>query len=706
MQQSIFCVTLRIVASRCFCSAKPEPHERPAKVRSMNLKDVKKTNAPAKPAKKSGNGHEPPIRLFYLLIAAFAFILYGNTIKNRYAIDDFYVTANNPVVEKGLRAIPEIFSSYYININAEEGGQHNYGYRPVAKATFAIERQFLGENPHFSHFINVLLYALTGILLFQLLRKLLKQVHVVFPLLTVFIFLAHPLHTEVVASLKNREELLSFLGALLALKFFLRYHESGKWLNILWGVLAFGLGQLSKANIVTFLGIIPLVFYFFTDLKPKKILLVTGSILAIMVVAALIPRLFLGTSTRPVQFIENPLFFGVALTERIGTGMMALLFYLKMLFYPHPLVFYYGYNMIPVTGLSNPLVWVSIVLHLALLYVAVRLFRKKHLLSFAILFYLFNIAPFTNLITSPTGIVAERFLYIASLGFCLALVYGLFRITGTSPESKTILPVKLRNLLIGTALLALPASALTISRNTDWKDELTLYAADMPYLENSAKANFIYATNLRTSVIERLKAGVPRDQVRPDAEICIRHFKRATAVYNHYPDAWNNLGEVFLLVLNEPDSAIRYFKEATRTNPEFTAAYYNLGYTYQVTNQPEKAIPEYEKALELQPYEIRAMSNLAQLYQKTGQTEKAVQLNEDIIIIEPTLDIPYINLGTYAMRNGEPEKALEYFEKAVELNPDNFELNMKLQSYFRKVGDSTRADYYLDLARRSGKPQQ
>jgi Tfp pilus assembly protein PilF len=58
------------------------------------------------------------------------------------------------------------------------------------------------------------------------------------------------------------------------------------------------------------------------------------------------------------------------------------------------------------------------------------------------------------------------------------------------------------------------------------------------------------------------------------------------------------------------------------------------------------------------------------------------------------------------MRNGEPEKALEYFEKAVELNPDNFELNMKLQSYFRKVGDSTRADYYLDLARRSGKPQQ
>ena len=56
----------------------------------------------------------------------------------------------------------------------------------------------------------------------QLLRRLLKNYHIFFPFLTVMLFLAHPLHTEVVASLKNREEILSFLGVLLALKYFLK----------------------------------------------------------------------------------------------------------------------------------------------------------------------------------------------------------------------------------------------------------------------------------------------------------------------------------------------------------------------------------------------------------------------------------------------------------------------------------------------------
>jgi Tfp pilus assembly protein PilF len=58
------------------------------------------------------------------------------------------------------------------------------------------------------------------------------------------------------------------------------------------------------------------------------------------------------------------------------------------------------------------------------------------------------------------------------------------------------------------------------------------------------------------------------------------------------------------------------------------------------------------------------------------------------------------------MRNGEPEKALDYFERAIQINPNNFELNMRLRSYFLKVGDSTKADYYFELGRRSGRPKQ
>ncbi|MCB5295794.1 MAG: tetratricopeptide repeat protein [Candidatus Cloacimonetes bacterium] len=665
---------------------------------SIPKKEVK---SPVKPVKSAINN-----RWYYLVIVAFAFILYGNTIGNRYALDDTYITAGNPLVMQGFKALPTIFSSSYIVINAEEGGQHKFGYRPIAKATYAIEAQFFGDNPHISHFINILLYALTGLLLFKLLRRLLKTYPALFVLTTVLIFMAHPLHTEVVASLKNREELLSFLFGLLALSFFLKFYDSGRKINILWGSLLFVLGVLSKVNIVTFIVIIPLMFYFFTDIKTKTLLWLSASLLFFLILTATLPRLFLGETMRQMQYIENPLLFGSTLAERFGTGMMVLLFYLKMLVWPHPMVFYYGFNMIPITGLGSFWVWLSAAIHLGLLIYALMNFRRKHLLSFAILFYLINIAMFSNLLAFPTGIVAERFLYVASLGFALALTYGLFRLAGAAMTSTIIAPKARNYVAAGLLILLIPATAKTIDRNADWKDELTLYAADSPHMKQSAKANFIYATNLRSSLVDRLKNGVPRNRVKADAEISIIHFKRAVAVYPDYADAWNNLGEVYLLILNEPDSAVANFEQAVKANPEFTAAFYNLGYTYQITKKPEQAIVNYEKALELEPYEIRAMSNLALLYQETGETEKAIQLNQDIITLEPGLDLPYINLGTYSMRAGDAATALDYFKKAIELNSNNFELNMKLRNYYAKVGDSTTADYYLDLARRSGKPQQ
>jgi len=659
---------------------------------------VKKTDKPL--------NHKPlNLKVYYLFIAVLAFVLYGNTVSNSYSLDDSYVTSVNPMVQQGIKAIPAIFTSNYISMNAEEGGQHHYGYRPVAKATYAIEWQLFGENPHVSHFINVLLYALTGLLLFSLLLKLLKNYHVLLPFLTVVLFMVHPLHTEVVASLKNREELLSFLGALLCIHYFMKYYDTNRRINILWALLCFAFGYMSKVNIMTFLILIPLIFYFFTDINPRKILISTLMVLAVIIAIVLIPRLIIGTSVRPVQFIENPLLFDTNFSERIGTSMMVLLYYLKMLIFPHPLVFYYGFDMIPVAGFAKPLVWVSLLIHLALLGYAIYNIRKKSLFSFAILFYLVNIAIFSNLVAPPAGMVAERFLYVASLGFCLALAYGLFRIFGADTLLKVMPKKTISYVLLFTLLISVPAAARTIDRNKDWKTEMSLYQADMPYLEKSAKANFIYATNLRSLVVERLKSGVGKEYIMADAQTCIKHFKRAVAVYPKYPDAWNNLGETYLLLLNEPDSSIIYFKKAIETNPNLRAAYYNLGYTYQVTEQYEKSIINYEKALELEPYEIRAMSNLAQMYEKTGNIEKAITLNEDIMKLEPTLDVPYVNLGTFALHTGEIKEAIEYFEKAIEINPDNFDLSMRLRNYFMQTGDSTKAEYYLDLARRASTPK-
>ena len=139
--------------------------------------------------------------LFKIVLVLITIVLYYNTIFNFFALDDYYINSHNPQIVKGFAGIPEIVTSLY----ADESGQ-TFGYRVLVRISFAIENQFTANwkyNPYFSHLINVLLYIGGLLLLYKLLRRLFGNYPVWFPFLAMVLFLAHPTHTEVVASLKN-----------------------------------------------------------------------------------------------------------------------------------------------------------------------------------------------------------------------------------------------------------------------------------------------------------------------------------------------------------------------------------------------------------------------------------------------------------------------------------------------------------------------
>jgi hypothetical protein len=133
------------------------------------------------------------------------------------------VTANNDIVKKGISGIPKIFTSLYQNLD-----NFKYEYRPIVKLTYAIENEIFGSNPGISHFINILLYFLSSVLLFFLLQKIFYKGNILFSVCIVTLFIAHPIHTEVVASLKNRDEILSFLFSLITLYYTIRLGETEK----------------------------------------------------------------------------------------------------------------------------------------------------------------------------------------------------------------------------------------------------------------------------------------------------------------------------------------------------------------------------------------------------------------------------------------------------------------------------------------------
>ncbi len=630
------------------------------------------------------------------ILFAFAFVLYGNTMKNGYSLDDLYVTYNNPMVKKGLAAIPQILSSRYINLNAEEGGTMNFGYRPLTKALFAVEHQFFGEDPGTSHLINILLYALTLLILFSILRRLMQNYSIWFPFLITMLWAAHPVHTEVVASLKNREEILSFLFGLLALQSYMTYSRKESYVALAGGAILFLLSVFTKPSTLPLLAAIPFTIFFFTKANVKNLVMITGSMILISIVAVLFVKLYLPAISRPMLFFENPLAFEKNFLLHVSTGMYGLLLYLKLLVFPHPLLFYYGYNTIPVVGLANIWVLLSIILHLGLFVFAVMKLRERHILSYAIFFYLIIISMYSNIVKPPAGIIAERFLYIASLGFSIAVIYLLFKLLKVSPEK----PESGKNTWkVAAALMVIliPFTAKTIDRNKDWNSQLSLFSNDIKYLENSAKANFIYATTLKTELIENLKEGGSQSGSEPQVEKIISLLEQTVKVYPGYFEAWNSLGEMYTMMKNDNEKALGYFERTVKEKPTYAAGWYNLGYIHFQKEDFSRALNNFRKAVTLDSSDLKTLSNLAMCYNKTGQVDSAVLTNEKIIRSKPNVIMPYLNNASFYLARHDSANAVIWLEKAAIVKPDNIKVTAVLSRYFAGKGNKEKADHYREL---------
>ncbi|MCX6235550.1 MAG: hypothetical protein NT175_12680 [Bacteroidetes bacterium] len=626
--------------------------------------------------------------LNYLIIILFTLILYGNTAYNKFSLDDHNVTYINQTVQKGIKAIPEIFSTKY----ATEG-ELTYGYRPLSKVTYAIEYDIYGIKPAISHIINILLYAFTGLLLFTILKKLLSGYAAYFPLFITLVFLAHPVHTEVVASLKNREEILSFLFGLLMLNAIINYSRTNRNRQLVWGLLFFILGILSKPTIGIFLALIPLVLYFFTDISTKKILLLSSAILAVFLVVIILPRLFISENVRPMMFYENPLFFENSMWLRIGTGFLALLYYLRLLVFPHPLLFYYGYDMIPVVNPGNIWVMLSIIFHLAILIYAIYKIREKHILSFAILFYLISMAIYSNIVLPSPGIIAERYLLTASLGFSITLIWFIFKIFRVDPKVNEIPQNKLIPVIILVFLILIPYSVRTITRNKHWKNYLTLYERDIRYLDKSVKANVLYASALTVDLSGRFDA----EGIQKDTTLIKKHYKRALELWPENYEVLNNLGSFYAYTLERYDSAIICFEQAIRYNPKIAEPYLNLAQSFRKARVYNKAIENFRKFLEIKPGNTYALTEMGSCYFEMGDLHNAIKANEELMRLAPASDLPYINIGNFYLQSSDTLTAIHYWEQAVEKVPQ-VKLCVNLSNFYRNKGDMNKARHYYELS--------
>ncbi len=631
--------------------------------------------------------------LFIMLLAAATFGLYGITARNYYNLDDYHIAKNNPDFEKGLVAIPKIFTTMY----ATENGL-SYGYRPLVRTSFAIEYQFFGKNPYVSHVINTLLYLVLVLLMFKVLKRLLQKYHPLFPFLITLVFVAHPIHTEIVASLKNRDEIMMLIFSFWSLDQFITYIESDKKKNLVWGTVLYFLAFLAKLTATAFFAIIPLSIYFFTKADRKKLIQVSALTFGIGVLAAFGPFLYLPLVDRPLAYFENPLSSEPTFINRIAFGLFSLYFYLRLMIFPHPLRYYYGYNLFPDINFSNPWIIASLVFYLAIFIYAIIKIREKHILSYAILIFLASIAMFLNTVKPVPGIIGERFLWIPSIGFSIALAYFLFKLFLSSPKSVRISTGKVVGIIAVTILILVPYSGKTYLRNLDWRTSYSLISADMPYLWDSFKANDQYADEIMKETNKELAKPVNVLKfLDPQIREAIMHWERASEIYPEYYSPYNNIGIVYSRVYKEYDTAITYFDQALQRKPDDPLVLFNIGMAYEGKGSYARALDYFQKSLDLDVEAINTRSRMANIYFGLGEFKKAIEMNQEIMKVAPAESLPYVNIGNYYIFQKDTLNGIRFYEKAVEMGAPP-EASIFLSKYFITKGDVRKSNYYKKIA--------
>lgn len=564
------------------------------------------------------------------LIIGLCFLIYGNSLTNDYSFDDEYVIVNNKRVAQGFSGISELFKTRYL-----ESSTQNYGYRPITLTSFAIEYELFGAKPAVSHFINLLLYILTCLLIFKILRSLFKNYHWFLPLFITILFIVHPLHSEVVNNVKSRDEILCFLFALLALGSAIKYvrNQRSIWLV---GVFVFMvLSFLTKLSALTFLAIIPLSIYFFENANRKVMLKLIGALLLPLVIFRIInTQLIQASGNRNLLFIENPLFVNdMGFFSKIPMAFYSVFYYIKLLFVPHPLISYYGYEHVTIVGWENMYVWFGVIIIIPLLIFTIWKFKNKSVLVFGLAFFFVTISMYANLVKPAVGIIAERFAYIPSLGFCIVVGWLLLKLSGvniTSKEENQFPKLNYAFWGIG-ALIVIASSVKVFSRNHDWKDLTTLLEHDLEIAPKSVKLNMLLANDLFKSITTEKLNEKERDSLM---ERSLIYYNQALSTYPKHTPAHNNLGVLYSLKGDNENSHEHFLKASDDENPD-AETFFNLGLSYRAIGDNKNAIENLKKSITLNDKNYRSYYDLMNIYYEEGNVVEALDTNVKMFRLFP-----------------------------------------------------------------------
>jgi len=658
--------------------------------------------------------------IVFIKILFFSFLFYFNSLKNEYNLDDYLVIRENPAVLKGISGIKDIFFKPYSTIE-----KFVFGYRPITKFFYAIEVEIFGNNLKVHHFFNIFYFALLSFLIFISLKNLFPNISETIIWCIILLWIAHPIHTEVINSLKNREEILYFIFSIIFIYFSLKFVIKGNIFYLLLALIFLIISYLTKESVLSFAFALPLISIFYLksvnqsfimhiknlnnkllifskDFIKNKYILRTLAITIVSVFTCyflfkLLKVIF--PEKLELHFFENPLHAEEYRKYKIPLTLYTLLYYIRLLFIPYPLLFYYGLYKVPIVTWQNINVFLSIIINFGIVYLILKKFKTNDLVLFGAFFFYLTIFPFLNFLVPINGIIGERFLNAPSLGFSIAFIGALstlLKINYNSINFKN-LPAKFKYIYFAILTIYF---IIVINRNKDWKNEITLYSNDIKYLENSVKANDILAQiiidrvyNIRRKyqyygIEEKLKASIDSG---------IYFWKKSLSLYNKNPKAYNNLAWIYYDLKKNLDSALFYLIEGYKLEPNSIHILLNLGQLYYLKNKFDTAKYFFKKAIENKPTDTYAWAKLIELYFLLKEIDSVIYFSNEMLKYLPNSELPYNYIGNAYLQKKDTLNAILNFEKEISLNTKDYKKIQFVLNYYERKKDEKKVKYYKNL---------
>jgi Flp pilus assembly protein TadD len=599
-----------------------------------------------------------------LLIAVGGLLAYHNSFSVPFVLDDRLTLVSNPTLQ----------TLWPLSMPLSPAPDTGSGGRPFLNLTFAVNQVLGGSAVGGYHTVNLAIHVLAGLTLFGIVRRTLNLPSLrpnfgssALPLAAIaaLLWVVHPLQTSAVTYLSQRAESLMGLFYLLTLYCVVRAIASDTPRR--WQALAIAtcfLGIATKEVMVT---------------APVAILLFDRTFAAGSFRAAWRQRwrmylglcsswILLGLLMHDVRQRGVGFSHGVSAWSYAMTECGVVLHYLKLAVWPHPLVLDYGMLMTTQVAIALPCA-----LGIAVLIGGVAWALWRHpFVGFLGAWCLLVLAPTSSIVPVAMQPMAESRMYLPLAAVVVAIVLGLHRLVG-------------RRGLIAGAALAVVALLATVSRNEDYRSEISIWSDTVAKQPGNARA--------------RNNLGLALDE-HGQVTAAIAEYREALRCKPDYPAAWNNLG-TSLQPLGESVEAVRCFENAIRFDPKYADAHSNLGFVLSQLGRPEEAIAHCERALQLRPDYAEAHNHWGLALGKMDRLPEAISHFEKALQLKPRFPKALTNLGNARYNLGHFPEAIACYRRALELDPADFSTRNNLGLALKANGDFEGAVAQFEEALRS-----